>query len=243
MFDTENGRNAHVRQALACKWWYTFSKSRAVEEPSDSDMPLDEPGSQLEDFGGVAYEYEEANDLFHWMDAAMDVGLGEAGPGPATVQATRGFKKMVASIPHSLDLQEDPMYFESHAKGGKVIRMSQTLYEKWEERFKEDDDEPGDEAAATYFPFASQLDWQIARWAVKENIGHGTLDRLLAIPGVRERLEVSYKNSRKLHQIVDSIPARANAWKSKAFRFSDGPEDETFSVRYRDPLEAVKALW
>ncbi|KAK1220794.1 hypothetical protein PQX77_016416, partial [Marasmius sp. AFHP31] len=180
-FDTEKSRNSHLHQARTCKGWLAYSKTRAVEEPSD--MPLDEPGSHLEDFEAVAHEYEEANDLFHWMDAGMDVGLGEAGPGPATVQATRGLKKMLASIPHSLDLQEDPMHFESHAKGGKVIRMSQTLYEKWEERFKEDDDEPGDEAAATYFPFASQLDWQIARWAVKENIGHGTLDRLLAIPG------------------------------------------------------------
>jgi len=36
-----------------------------------------------------------------------------------------------------------------------------------------------------YAPFASELDWRIAQWAVKEKVGQSAFDRLLEIPGVR----------------------------------------------------------
>ena len=34
-------------------------------------------------------------------------------------------------------------------------------------------------------PFASELDWQLAAWAVREEVHQGAVDRLLSIPGVR----------------------------------------------------------
>jgi hypothetical protein len=33
-------------------------------------------------------------------------------------------------------------------------------------------------------PFASEMDWRIADWVVKDNIGHNSLNQLLKIPGV-----------------------------------------------------------
>jgi len=35
-----------------------------------------------------------------------------------------------------------------------------------------------------FAPFASELDWRVARWAVQEGIGHKSFDRLMVIPGV-----------------------------------------------------------
>lgn len=35
-------------------------------------------------------------------------------------------------------------------------------------------------------PFRSKLDWDIAKWAIDEGIGKGSIDRLLQIPGVSE---------------------------------------------------------
>jgi hypothetical protein len=47
------------------------------------------------------------------------------------------------------------------------------------------DVEMGEEDNVNKFaPFASELDWRVARWAVQEGIGHKSFDRLLAIPGV-----------------------------------------------------------
>ena len=35
-----------------------------------------------------------------------------------------------------------------------------------------------------FAPFAAELDWRVARWAVQEGISHKSFDRLMAILGV-----------------------------------------------------------
>ena len=47
---------------------------------------------------------------------------------------------------------------------------------------------------------------------------------------------------RSLHQKVDAIPERAGAWKTEHLFFKDQP-DERYTIRYRDPVEAIKGLW
>ena len=43
----------------------------------------------------------------------------------------------------------------------------------------------GSSAAVNRFtPFASELDWRVACWAIQDGIGHKSFDRLMAIPGV-----------------------------------------------------------
>ncbi|KAJ6540166.1 hypothetical protein DFH09DRAFT_1249545 [Mycena vulgaris] len=92
-----------------------------------------------------------------------------------------------------------------------------------------------------FAPFASELDWRIAEWVIKDGPGHKAFDRLLAIPGVREKLGLSYTNIRALHQIVDDIPDHAGAWTSKTLSFPDRPA-EKYLIRYRDPLTAIETL-
>jgi hypothetical protein len=76
-----------------------------------------------------------------------------------------------------------------HPTAGKVIRMEATLHERWRTHFggeSENDLQEVEEAAgaSAFHPFESRLDWEVACWAIEEGIGHGALDRLLAIPGV-----------------------------------------------------------
>ncbi|KIY62218.1 hypothetical protein CYLTODRAFT_183523 [Cylindrobasidium torrendii FP15055 ss-10] len=92
-----------------------------------------------------------------------------------------------------------------------------------------------------YYPFASKLDWDVARWMVTEGIGHGSFNRLLEIEGVKERLGLSYPNTRGLHQRVDEVPSRAGRWHTKKITFPDRP-DEVFTFRHRNILEAVESL-
>ena len=72
--------------------------------------------------------------------------------------------------------------------------MDEHLHQRWKALFGndsevEDEDnrmDDGDQPSINpYAPFASELEWRVARWAVKDGIGHKSLDRLLAIPGVR----------------------------------------------------------
>ena len=64
------------------------------------------------------------------------------------------------------------------------------LHERWRAHFGYEDAD-GDTAMGdapafeqVFAPFASELDWRVASWAVQEGIGKKTLDRLFAIPGV-----------------------------------------------------------
>ncbi|KAF5335612.1 hypothetical protein D9757_015360 [Collybiopsis confluens] len=98
------------------------------------------------------------------------------------------------------------------------------------------------DASEAYHPFTSRLEWELAQWAIKEKITHSSFNRLLTTPQVKERLGVGFSNARSMLNKVDEIPERCGAWYTKEFSFRNQP-DETFTIRHRDPLEAIKALW
>lgn len=83
-------------------------------------------------------------------------------------------------------VEEDPFPL-----AGKVIRMDATLHDKWREMFGGEDmdgdafmNEEHHKDGCKFAPFASEVDWRVARWAIQEGIGHKSFDRLLSIPGV-----------------------------------------------------------
>ena len=43
-------------------------------------------------------------------------------------------------------------------------------------------------------------------------------------------------------QTVDTIPERSGQWFTKRLSFKDCPT-EFFTIRHRDPIDAIKALW
>lgn len=59
---------------------------------------------------------------------------------------------------------------------------------------------------------------------------------------MKEQLGLSYSNVQSMLQRVDEIPESRGQWYTKQISFKDRP-DEHFTVRHRDPLEAIKALW
>ena len=86
-------------------------------------------------------------------------------------------------------VEEDPF-----PMAGRVIRMDSTLHDRWRALFGYEDAD-GDRVMddtplleQKFALFASELDWRVARWAVQEGVGHKSLDRLLAIPGVSKSL-------------------------------------------------------
>ncbi|KAJ3717349.1 hypothetical protein C8R42DRAFT_564469, partial [Lentinula raphanica] len=93
-----------------------------------------------------------------------------------------------------------------------------------------------------YQPFESRLEWEISQWAVKEKLLQKSFDRLLKIPELKERLGLTFNNARSMLQKVDSIPEKCGNWFTKQLAFKDRP-NETFTLHYRDPIEAIKALW
>ncbi|KDQ49172.1 hypothetical protein JAAARDRAFT_201091 [Jaapia argillacea MUCL 33604] len=99
----------------------------------------------------------------------------------------------------------------------------------------------GEMEGDAFMPFASELDWRIAQWAIQESPGKGSVDRLLAIPGVKEKLGLSYKNVLGIHRLVNSIPKQA-PWLQRSIILQDNPEEQHL-IQYRDILKLIQSLF
>ncbi|EIW81904.1 hypothetical protein CONPUDRAFT_54049, partial [Coniophora puteana RWD-64-598 SS2] len=89
-------------------------------------------------------------------------------------------------------------------------------------------------------PFLSQMDWEIARWAKMRGPSSTAFSELLAIPGVSDALDISYKNAPELNAIIDnSIPAPRPAFTHSNIVAGD----ESFDMFSRDILECIRALY
>ena len=59
---------------------------------------------------------------------------------------------------------------------------------------------------------------------------------------VVEKLGLSFHNMHALHKKLDAIPEQAGDWQTRDIFFHNEPE-EKYTIRFRDPVEAVKSLW
>ncbi|KAH9916701.1 uncharacterized protein B0H18DRAFT_830394, partial [Fomitopsis serialis] len=252
---TPQGLAAHLSSARSCKW-YNKGKNRELEDEEDGTW---------DDFRDVL----ENRDLFRF-DLPVPVdnsSIGNQNEASSSSSAPRPAPPplRVPTVP-ALDDDEDTRVEEEDPLAGRVIRMEPTIVETWRAYFaEEDEDEPMDvdnadgpeadermdvddedrppnecDGNAVWRPFASELDWRVAKWIISEDVGQKSLNRFLSIPGVIEKLGLTFKDVRELFMKVDGIPDRAS-WNTSSLTFPDRP-DEAHLVRYRDILEAIKAL-
>ncbi|RPD62619.1 hypothetical protein L226DRAFT_458001 [Lentinus tigrinus ALCF2SS1-7] len=91
-----------------------------------------------------------------------------------------------------------------------------------------------------YAPFASRLDWQMARWAKLRGSGSTAFTELLAIEEVAERLALSYKTAKDLNNLIDKkLPNGRPKFQRQEIVVSG----EAFEVFFRDILECIEALF
>ncbi|KAJ7016190.1 hypothetical protein C8F04DRAFT_1245633 [Mycena alexandri] len=239
-FLTPLGTISHLSQAATCKW-YRKGKNR---EGHRRTMRTPTPEPELLDELPFEPDIPVEEVMQEWDDNVFRFILADPNqPGPSTHAAPQTTHRA-----NHLSDSDEGRYIETHPTAGYVIRMNNNLHAKWKRSFglampvdrEGDVDMETDGQPNGFAPFASELDWRIAEWVVKEGPGHKAFDRLLDIPGVRETLGLSYSNIRGLHQMIDEIPDRA-VWKSKLLSFPDRP-DEKYTIRYRDPLDAIRSL-
>lgn len=200
-FESDKGLNSHLSQSNSCQWFRSYQKSAAIEtfaaqldqqdlgdEFMARDMVEDLPPEITDgEAGELLREFEEEQDLFYFVEAEP-VAHGEAGPGPST-QARRDSlaNRQLGAKVRTFDAEDVKMDEVEHSTGGARIHMDKSLYKRWRASHNFLNDSPMDSThtqANIYAPFASEMDWRIADWVVKDNIGHNLLNRLLGIPGV-----------------------------------------------------------
>ncbi|KAH9913741.1 uncharacterized protein B0H18DRAFT_829474, partial [Fomitopsis serialis] len=252
---------AHLSSAQSCKW-YRKGKNpeprceipvlvHKAAPATDMDVDVD-----VEDFRDVL----ETRDLF-WFTLPTSVNPPIPTEGEASSSSSTGCPA-AQPFPNppgpALDDDDDTRVEEEDELAGKAIRMEETIVETWRAYFREDkegvdldeedrmDVDGEDEAQKPldpnqkWRPFASELDWRVAMWVVREDVGQKSLNRFLSIPGVLEKLGLTFKDVRELFMKIDDIPEMA-AWKTLSLVFPDRP-DEKHLIQYQDILEAIKAL-
>jgi hypothetical protein len=155
--------------------------SEADDEDSEEDADEEDLRKQREEaLDGLEGLFDPSQEFWEvFVSAPPDEGEDEAGagPGPATQSYWRG--RLGALQPDEEDVEIVPC--NPSIRAGAEIRMSATLRDEYVKRHRNLPSESGD---IDFAPFASELDWRVADWAIRECPTNAAFNRLLAIPGV-----------------------------------------------------------
>jgi uncharacterized Zn finger protein (UPF0148 family) len=191
-FKTAGGMSSHMRTARSCSW-YKKGKLKALVMPGQfvDDIISEEVNDPLpeellrhsgaeRDPSSVMKDHEDQ--LFELLPSPGDL-QEEPQAGPSC-----GFYRTTVETE-----EEDERVEEEDERARARLRVVDTLHERWKREFGSSQDMQGDvnmsdvskeEDGSKFSPFASELDWRIARWAIQDGIGHKSFDRLMSIPGV-----------------------------------------------------------
>ncbi|KAH9841974.1 uncharacterized protein C8Q71DRAFT_700197 [Rhodofomes roseus] len=219
-FKTPGGLSSHLSTAKSCLW-YRKGKNRdlwasvpdVVEDiarenavPSGARaMDVEDRDSDSEDLLNDFQDVLENRDLFSFVLTGPPTASCSSGEPQASSSTGRIFQPPTAPPQMlSLDDDEDTRIEEEDLLAGKVIRMDARVVETWKVFFSGDSDgedrmevDGEDEAEGRgediWRPFASELDWRVAMWIVREDVGQNSMNRFLSIPGVRICLILLFK--------------------------------------------------
>ncbi|KAF8893652.1 hypothetical protein CPB85DRAFT_1481233 [Mucidula mucida] len=91
-----------------------------------------------------------------------------------------------------------------------------------------------------YGPFSSEMQWKIAEWAKLDGPSASSFTRLLSIHEVTERLDLSFKNTTQLNDIIDKkLPCLRPKFISEEIVIAD----RSFDVYRRNIIACVRALY
>jgi hypothetical protein len=198
---TARGVQSHLGSARSCSW-YKKGKLKELSMPGQfeevvlsQDVPLLEDdflhATDSDEAADDNIEPHEVMDDFHEQifELIPAEGFDLDAPSPSLPRPRRTSNSLAPE-----DEDDDRLVVE-HPTAGRHIRIVPTLHERWKKLFggsmeSEEDErvdsdvDMDDEQEDKFSPFASELDWRIAKWAVQEGIGHKSFDRLMSIPGV-----------------------------------------------------------
>jgi len=190
-FGTQKGLTSHLSTACSCQWYHKgkirsltdinidLSEPEPCPDPSSDVATPDGPISWTDvepvNFEDLSWPYFDDEDYFdtavppledHNRDEFQLIDESGAGPGPQTIANAK-----MAGRTRALDDDDDLRHVEEHPTAGMAVPLSS----------EHGTDASGDITIdnPSTSPFSN-----IAEWVVKESVGHASVNRLLAIPGV-----------------------------------------------------------
>ncbi|KAF7799077.1 hypothetical protein EIP86_010307 [Pleurotus ostreatoroseus] len=210
--------NSHVKQSPNCRWLLELRQMDTVTPPlyhADLSDHEDDPPFDL---------FPDLPTLDALMDDNDDVPMEDAAP-PVTAQTQR------ATVEDALD--EDETVSVAYPDAAKIVGWDTNIRQRYEE---------GTEGVENpWHPFSSQLEWEIAKWAKESNTGDNSLNNLLTIPGVVERLGLTFHNARALNQRIDHELPNGPEWIHRTVELDGYPG--RVDLYSRDILKCVDTLY
>ena len=187
-FASIKSMNPHLTSAKSCSW---YGKERLRDLGID-DIAV-EPDLQVHE--EVEDERWDEYDPQQDPDIAMEFGpygdeLQFLPEEPEEMQAEPQTQNIHTR--HTiLDDDDDERITIWDENAGKIIRKEAPP--RYTQVDKEGDTLMEEGGEHNHFaPFSSELDWRVARWAVKDGPGHNAFNRFLEIPGVSNLNEIPF---------------------------------------------------
>jgi hypothetical protein len=179
-FASISSMHSHLSKARSCAW-YEIGKLRAlgIDNNGDSYVPI--PSQPHDPENNSDWEEEDPQ-----QDPVVDM---EFGPYEDEFQflpieePAAGTGQQNAKYPVLEDV-DDQRFVQIDEEAGRIYRHDappRHCQVDMDGDSLMDNGEPN-----PFFPFASELDWRVAQWAVKDGPGHNAFNRLLEIPGVNK---------------------------------------------------------
>ncbi|KAH9021552.1 hypothetical protein EDB85DRAFT_2075544 [Lactarius pseudohatsudake] len=220
-----------------------YSTRDEVVIAGSEDEPEDDiTSSEDSDEDGTAEDNDSSDNDIDPI-AQHDIGLEPPcharppSPEAATSSGTdRTIPEMAAGSPSEHERPQDDNILQRRGEVGPVLERrrnagvthsetNMTKNQKYKAKI-------GDTSQSNpYAPFASSLDWQIAKWSKLHGPSSTAFTEMMAIEGVQERLE--------LNHLVDShLPGRPPFQRKEVL-----VGDEVCEVFYRDIIQCIRALF
>ncbi|KAK7453297.1 hypothetical protein VKT23_011972 [Stygiomarasmius scandens] len=192
IFSSSKDRNIHLSRSND-ELHHSYRNKRfqldanLASTPSSISQPNPDDPTIIIDEGADEDHVElELNEIMSQFQISHEEDLFQYVPYPAeeSGQEDQTNSNQATTQTHKAKIwdEEDERTLDTNHKAGKGFKMHKELYDKWTELQKEKDS--GTESSVNYYPFASELDWKIAHWAVTEKISHHAITNLLSIPEV-----------------------------------------------------------
>lgn len=139
-----------------------------VEENNNNEDFVQKMSDEATDFLG-ALDLPDLPESFDFLPNP-DFDIGERGSSP---------RSSTAADRHTLfNIEAEKPTYKWHQTAGRVYGQEPIILARWQVLYNAGPD------MQAYKPFNSRLDWEMAQWAIKENIPQKSFNWLLSIPQV-----------------------------------------------------------